>query len=258
MRADEEQLAIENRANKDASIAVVAGNHPISVIGRPVSITTNVQGQSITLVLPIIVDRFSTFAVVKVTGWNDNVEANISKYVQGYADGSFRPDQFVKRVEVAAMMARLVDEKLTNTTDQFADIPDHHWGLPFVRLMVQLNVMKGYGDGSFKPDQAMTRAEMAVVLLSLMDIDKVDHASTTFTDMLGHWAGDAVAQLYSKGIIEGYGDGTFRPDRPLTRAEAITIINRVYGIQPVENVQPSWNDVDVDHWAYEAIQAVSE
>ena len=302
VRTGEEQSAIEKRANKDASISIVAGNQPISVIDRPVSIETNLQGQSITLVLPIEstslndeelnelavyiehsdgskelvrgeivelnesgklgirirVDRFSTFAVVKVTGWDDNVAANIKKYVHGYADGSFRPDQFVKRVEVAAMIARLVDEKLTNTTDHFYDVLDNYWGLPYVRLMVQLNLMKGYGDGSFKPDQAITRAEMAVVLLSLMDNDKVEKASTTFTDMKGHWAGDAVAQLYLKGIVQGYGDGTFRPDSPLTRAEAVAMINRVYGIQPVEDVQPSWNDVDVDHWAYGTIQAVTE
>ncbi|HIW33608.1 MAG TPA: S-layer homology domain-containing protein, partial [Candidatus Paenibacillus intestinavium] len=60
------------------------------------------------------------------------------------------------------------------------------------------------------------------------------------------------------GIVQGYGDGTFRPDSPLTRAEAVAMINRVYGIQPVEYVQPSWYDVDVDHWAYGMIQAVTE
>lgn len=299
---DKEKTAIEDRANNDASIASVTGNNPIDVIGLPISIVTSLQGQPITLVLPldsrsfsdaelkelavyiehsdgskelvngeiiemnesdklgirITIDRFSTFAVVKVNGWNDIIKANNTKYIHGYDDGSFRPDQLVKRVEVAAMIARLIENKLTNYGNNFRDIPNNHWGLPSVKLMVQLDLMKGYGDGNFKPDQAITRVEMAMILLPLIENEKVEKTSTTFSDMNGHWASDAVTQLYLNGIVQGYGDGTFRPNSLLTRAEAVAMINRAYGIIPVKDVQPSWKDVNIDHWAFGTIQAVSE
>lgn len=210
--------------------------------------------------IQVNVDRFSTFAVVKVSGWQDEGNAAVPKYIHGYNDGSFRPGHTVTRAEAAAMIARIIEDTGSGSVASFRDVPGTHWAEPFIRQLVQLGVMRGYGDGSFKPDLAMTRAEFAMVLLPLLEENgsKLDAPSVSFSDMSGHWAEEAVTELQARGIVQGYDDGSYRPNHTLTRAEAVTMINRLLGIKPVYAEPSKWSDVPSSHWAYGDIQAVSE
>lgn len=209
--------------------------------------------------LLITVDKFSTFSVVKVEGWKME---DIVKYIQGYRDGSFRPEKTVTRAEVAAMIARIMEVEATSTslTATFHDVPNNHWAQPSIELMKTLGIMKGYQDDSFRPDLAITRAEMATVLLPLLktNADIASPASVHYSDLDGHWAQEAIILLHENGIVNGYQDGTFRPEGFLTRAEAVTMLNRLLGIEPDETASPMWKDVPSHHWAYGAIQAVSQ
>ena len=109
--------------------------------------------------------------------------------------------------------------------------------------------MKGYPDGSFKPDQPITRAEFAVILSHVL---KDETAPSPFKDTAGHWAKDAIDKAYAQGIIKGYGDNSFRPDALVSRAEAVAMANRTFRLQKTV-VENPFTDITSDHWAYNDI-----
>ncbi|MUT66709.1 hypothetical protein GOM71_12305 [Paenibacillus sp. NEAU-GSW1] len=119
-----------------------------------------------------------------------------------------------------------------------------------------LGLMTGYPDGSFKPDQQISRAEMAAIIARITNAsDSVTDGS--FMDISGHWAQGAIVEAQSAGIMSGYSDGTFRPDQPLTRAEAVVTINRLLDRGPLSGAPSKWSDVSEQHWAYAHIQEAS-
>ncbi|QNK56683.1 S-layer homology domain-containing protein [Paenibacillus sp. PAMC21692] len=218
----------------------------------------------------ITVDRFSTFSAAVVSGWEVN-EADAQHYMQGYEDGTFRPDRIVSPAEMAAMIVRAWGAPKTNATAKsedwttgetvaFYDLTGSHWAKRYIDELASSGIVRGYEDGTFRPERDVTRAEMAVVLAALaLDETASDGAkpsdTASFHDMEGHWASDAVTRLKSSGLVKGYEDGTFRPDRPLTRAEAVVMINALLGVEPNVHADPLWPDVPSDHWAYGDIQA---
>ncbi|GAA3405212.1 hypothetical protein GCM10020370_27420 [Paenibacillus hodogayensis] len=204
--------------------------------------------------LRITVDKFSTFSVVLVDAWGGSKE--LKAYIQGYEDHTFRPNGFITRAETAAIIARIAGDKAASASVSYTDVSAGHWAATAIATATNLTIMTGYEDKSFKPNQAVTRAEMAKALLPLLKTDR-GAASVSFSDMKGHWAADAVARLKAAGVLNGYEDGTFRPDGQLTRAEAVTMINGILGVAPHKDQQPIWKDVKSDFWAYGAIQAAS-
>ena len=152
---------------------------------------------------------------------------------QGYGDGTFRGDRSINRYEVATMIARILANKSNNfggDVNNFSDVPYGHWASNSVKLSYAAGINKGYSDGSFRGDRNITRYEMAAVVSRLMS--KGNNTLTTtampFMDVPEeHWASDFVKALASKGLIEGYGDGTFRGDRNITRYEAAMMLAKV-------------------------------
>ncbi|MDR9748660.1 S-layer homology domain-containing protein [Paenibacillus taichungensis] len=204
----------------------------------------------------IEVNKFSTFSIVKVKDWTDNT-LKAHPYIQGYTDGSFRPERNVTRAEMATIITRILGASTLEGSHEFTDVTSSHWAQAAISAAAQSGSVQGYTDGSFKPDQAITRAEMAVVLHPLLTSDQMITAPTAFTDMNEHWAQQAVEQLSSAGVVTGYKDGMFRPSQPITRAEAVTMLNKLIGLQAETNAAGHWSDVPATHWAYEAIEAAS-
>ncbi|SLK07736.1 MULTISPECIES: S-layer homology domain-containing protein [unclassified Paenibacillus] len=204
----------------------------------------------------IEVNKFSTFSIVKVKDWTDNT-LKAQPYIQGYTDGSFRPERNVTRAEMATLITRILGTSTLEGSHEFTDVTSSHWAQAAISAAAQSGSVQGYTDGSFKPDQAITRAEMAVVLQPLLTSAQMTTAPKAFTDVNEHWAQQAVEQLSSAGVVTGYKDGTFRPSRPITRAEAVTMLNKLIGLQAETNAAGQWSDVPVTHWAYEAIEAAS-
>lgn len=294
VRSDSTLTQIEQRAMKDETLAVEVNVEIVRIVGRPMQIETNVQQRPVTIVLPLeadaaadadrlgvyiehsdgekqlilgevveidggrlgirfVVHKFSTFSIVLL----DRPTTTHIAYIDGYEDGTFRPAAHVTRAEVAAMISRIPFQAVNATEDlAFHDVSGSHWASNMIADAARVGLMTGYADGSFKPDQAVTRAELADVLLSLIN-DKTEGAVNSFTDLGAHWAEETVARLKSAGIVNGYEDGSFRPDTQLTRAEAVVMLNRALGIEPMDGTAPIWKDVSSDHWAYGAIQAVS-
>lgn len=173
----------------------------------------------------------------------------------GYADGTFKPGNSITRAEAASIIARTFSQSNVTAGVAYSDVPAGHWAAEAIGQVTRSGIMKGYSGGSFKPNQTITRAEMATILSRLI-ISAQDHAAG-FSDISGHWAQAAIERMSQAGIITGYEDGTFRPDQTLTRAEAVTIVNRALDIAPLTSAVQKWTDVPVGYWAFGSIQAAS-
>ncbi|WP_141499613.1 InlB B-repeat-containing protein [Paenibacillus luteus] len=211
-------------------------------------------------VIRIAVSKFSvfnTFAVVYSAGFSAIKEdVFIKAYITGYADGTFHPGNSVTRAEMAALLARAFSgEKAQQNDRDYSDVRSSHWAAAAIEEVTKLALMNGFTDGTFKPAQIMTRGEMAAIVIRLLKSDASGEES--FTDTAGHWADMAIKSVKAAGIMNGYADGTFRPNQAITRAEAVVIINRLLGRQPLINLEPAFTDVPAAHWAYGQIQAAS-
>ncbi|WP_449602705.1 Ig-like domain-containing protein [Paenibacillus sp. Marseille-Q9583] len=188
---------------------------------------------------------------------NPNVVHESHKgYILGYADGSFNPERMITRAEMATILARLWGKNEAQATSAYKDVNTTYWALQSISVVTAQGLMKGYADGSFKPNQLITRAEMAIIVERLLD--KAQSGTSSFKDInSGHWAKNAIDAAKAAGIINGYLDETFRPNQTLTRAEAVVMINRLLGRGPLHGAQQKWKDVSDKHWAYGHIQEAS-
>ena len=182
-------------------------------------------------------------------------------YVIGYTDGTVRPLNNISRAEVAAIFFRLLngdirEENLTSA-NTFADVNDGMWCNTAISTMAKLGVVKGRSPEHFDPNAPITRAEFAAIC-ARFDTSKRD-GDSNFTDISGHWAEAEIERATSLGWIMGYKDGTFRPDNHITRAEAMTMINRVLNRLPEDeddllDGMNVWPDNQPSAWYYLAVQ----
>ncbi|UQK58986.1 S-layer homology domain-containing protein [Fenollaria massiliensis] len=157
----------------------------------------------------------------------DTREIHIHKaYIYGYTDGTVRPNGFITRAEAAAMLSRLLEDENTASAlkPAFSDTPSK-WYNKAINAVVARGIMRGYSDGTFRPNAPITRAEFAQMISA---IDAKPFGTAPFADVKGHWAELAIGKEYAAGRISGYPNGTFRPDAPITRAEAAHILNKIF------------------------------
>ena len=155
-------------------------------------------------------------------------------YIVGYGNGEVRPQNNITRAEVATIFFRLLtddvrDENLTKT-NRYSDVAATSWYNTAVSTLSSMGIITGYPDGTFHPNAAITRAEFAAIA-ARFDNDG-DKTAAKFSDIATHWAKDEISIAYNNGWITGYPDGTFGPQRDITRAETMTLVNRVLNRQP--------------------------
>lgn len=197
---------------------------------------------------------------VKIAGQEAKATAEVNQpsYIAGYPDGTFKPGKEVTRAEAVRMFVRLVNEGKElpkNPTTKFKDA-NNNWYSDEINFAVSKGFIKGYSDGTFKPNQGITRAEFAQMIAVF--VKEGYPGSSNFKDVKGHWAANAIEQLYGSKKIKGFPDGTFKPDQKLTRAEAVTVLNSVFGrntkATSFANVNANslkkFSDVPMSHWAY--------
>ena len=182
-------------------------------------------------------------------------------YVVGYSDGTVRPNANISRAEVATIFFRLLKEEVRDgnltAENTFADVTDGQWHNKAISTMAKLGIVKGRNAEAFDPDAPITRAEFATICARF---DKTQiSTSSNFTDISGHWAEKYIERAATLGWIAGYSDGTFRPSNYITRAEAMTMINRVLCRMPEteSNLLPgmiTWPDNQPGTWYYLAVQ----
>lgn len=182
-------------------------------------------------------------------------------YVIGYDDGTVRPEGQITRAEVAAIIFRLLDPEVRDENltaeNSFEDVGEGDWYNTAVSTLVKLGIISGRSDTSFDPDAPITRAEFAT-LFARFDESGTEPAGG-FSDLSGHWARESVGRAAALGWIDGYEDGSFRPDNRITRAEAMTMVNRVLNRNPAEeeDLLPDmrvWSDNQPGSWYYFAVQ----
>ena len=182
-------------------------------------------------------------------------------YVIGYPDGKVHPKGNISRAETATIFFRLLkadirDGNLTADND-FSDVSDSQWHNKAVSTMAKLGIVKGRRADRFDPDASITRAEFAAIC-ARFNTKPVEN-SGSFSDISGHWAENEIERAAAFGWISGYPDGTFRPDARITRAEAMTMINRVLCRMPQSesdllDSMVTWPDNKPSDWHYLAVQ----
>ena len=187
--------------------------------------------------------------------------SNHFAYVVGYKDGNVRPQGNITRAETAAIFFRLLKEEVRSENlskhNDFADVTEDSWYNTAVSTMAGMNILKGRTANSFVPQAPITRAEFAAIC-ARFDSGKAEENSG-FTDISGHWAEKEIERAATLGWVSGYTDGSFHPDAPITRAEAMTLINRVLCRMPETKADlldsmTKWPDNQPSAWYYLAVQ----
>lgn len=178
-------------------------------------------------------------------------------YIKGYPNGSFKPNATITRAEAASIFYRLLTDSTrktySTTYNTFKDVPAKAWYNTAVSTMAKLGIVNGGSDGYFRPSDPITRAEIAA-MIARCDGNSYGNAYTNFSDVKGHWAANYIARAYELGWINGYGT-TYAPDKYITRAETVAILNRVLNRAPQTTSDllsglNTFNDVSVTSWYY--------
>ncbi|OMF43779.1 hypothetical protein BK136_13675 [Paenibacillus amylolyticus] len=227
--------------------------------GKLVKLTDNSEGIEFT------VTKFSTFTLVVVDGLKAS-QSTHQPYIQGFG-ADFRPDAFVTRAQMAAMLARnLPTEAAAGSVNSvsYKDVSATHWATSEIQKAQSAGIMNGMSNTQFAPEGSITRAQMAMIAYRWMQQQAsnttVNGPAVSFTDVSADlWAADAIAYVQSAGLMVGYNDGTFKPDSKLTRAEAVKVLNVLFNRTPLTGeVTPTFRDVPATHWAYADIEAAAQ
>lgn len=224
-----------------------------------------------TLTMPVTGDvKVNTGMVTLFAKWSGDGETpsydtGVSKwlnttdhmaYLNGYTDGTFRPEKNMTRAEAAQMFYNLLLDQDISATVSFADVPADMWCADAVNALAYLGVIEGVGDNRFAPEKAITRAEFTVIAMRFANVPTA--GTDIFTDVdADDWFYEQVVGAVEYGWINGYSDGTFRPNSPITRAEVTTIVNRMLERQADEEYVDKhtaelrqFADVTTENWAY--------
>ena len=262
--------------------AALAGNDPVIYSSADNNLSVvEIDGE---YYLRFAVDTFSPFVLVWDTDGGDepvippvrptdpvrpqepdglNTEDHVA-YIIGYPDGEVKPEGNITRAEVATIFFRLLTdetrEEYWSQTNGYTDVARDAWYNNAISTLSNLGIIDGYEDGSFRPNSPITRAEFTKIAVSFFEYADIEYEGT-FSDVAeGRWYTQFVAAAVEMGLIEGYPDGTFRPDASITRAEACTIVNRTLGRAPHEDhLLPeeemiTWPDNLYGAWYYADMQ----
>ena len=193
------------------------------------------------------------------TGLNGN---DHYAYIVGYPDKTVRPQNGITRAEVATIFFRLLTDETRNAnstkSNSYSDVAAGAWYNHAVSTLSAMGIVKGDSNGKFNPNAPITRAEFAAIAARFDD--KANSTTADFSDIMSHWAKNEISAASNNGWINGYPDGTFRPDNKITRAEAMTLVNRVLKRLPetaedLHDDMIKWSDnSDASQWFYLAVQ----
>ncbi|MFJ7921819.1 InlB B-repeat-containing protein [Lysinibacillus fusiformis] len=307
IKSSEQQHQVEERIVEEDIIKNSIQSEKVHLIGRPMTIETNMQNRPVTLTLPLpknitqeqldhlaifiehsdgtkevvrgkVVDyqkdiqglqfevqKFSTFSMLYLP--EDVVEPTTHiAYIRGNADGTFRPNAFVTRAQMASMFARqLTVNAIPTSKATFTDTVQHD-AKDAIEFVKHTGLFNGVTEASFQPNGFISRAQMAVVAARWIekhcvnkpnaDFCKPISQSNVFTDVSNHhWAVEAIHTVNARGIMTGTTANTFDPEGYLTRAQAVKILNHLFERQvTTEHQKPIFKDVPSNHWAFKEIQ----
>lgn len=183
-------------------------------------------------------------------------------YIVGYGNGEVQPQNSITRAEVAAIFFRLLEDGIRNENfthqNDFSDVAADAWYCSSVSTLSRMGIIAGYPDGTFRPNAPITRAEFAAIATRFDN--NGDKTPVSFTDIIGHWAEGEITVAANHGWVSGYGDNTFRPQNQITRAETMSLVNRVLKRLPETSADLlpdmiTWTDnADTSSWYYLPVQ----
>ena len=183
-------------------------------------------------------------------------------YIVGYGNGEVRPQNSITRAEVAAIFFRLLEDDVRDANytrqNKFTDVSNDAWYCSAVSTLSAMGIISGYPDATFRPNASITRAEFAAIA-TRFDVNG-DKTPASFNDIANHWAKDEIAVAANNGWVNGYEDGSFRPQNKITRAETMSLVNRVLNRKPetaedlLENMTKWTDNADTNAWYYLAVQ----
>jgi hypothetical protein len=203
----------------------------------------------------------------KVVSYITGVELNTLptiRYIYGFEDSTVRAWAGITRAQFAQVIFNLAldaaKENADPTTITATDVNKSAWYAKAIAYALAKGVFKGYPDGTFRPEQVITRAELCAILYTYFDFSSLDLSAVQFTDIGGHWAEGYIKIVAAYSVVSGYPDGGFKPDQMVTRAEFVSMMNRLlmrlsefkFSLEANEYV-----DLDDSHWAYDDIMNAS-
>ena len=183
------------------------------------------------------------------------VKDNHITYVQGYPEGDFRPERPITRAEAAQIFYNLLTGvKKTGYSSSFSDVKSSSWYADAIYCLSANNIISGYPNGTYKPNEYITRAEFATIAAKFDNFSSDNKKS--FIDLASsHWAYKYIMSASDKGWINGYPDNTFKPEKNITRSEVVKMVNNILerGIKsegiPV-NLHTLYRDLTIEHWSF--------
>ncbi len=303
-------ISQEDIEERERALGLTKGTK-VKVISQPLTIETNLQNRQVSLLLPLPknltsvqernirvyvehsngtsellsgrlvefnkgqtgiifdVQHFSTFSLVHLE--QKELERTSVPYIQGYEDGTFRPNESVTRSQMAAMLARsLSNNNVPEVTGTFYRDTAHSWAKHDIEYIRTQGIMEGRQDHSFGPNDEITRAQMAVIAMRWLNKQCSEETTATpycnlkigdkkYHDVAStHWAAQAIEAISEMEIMVGSGNGQFSPDEKLTRAQAVKVLNRIFNRPiPTLDSEPIFKDIPKEHWAFFEIQAAT-
>lgn len=238
--------------------------------------TSNVRPTDNTLYITPFPQAGNDFDFVNYYGKSGKVEKPVKvgpqlnrddhvAYIMGYPDGTVQPEGEITRAEACTIFFRLLTDSSRDyyfaRTNDYSDVNAGDWFNNAISTLSNAGIVTGYNDGTFRPNQPITRGEMAKIIANFANLK---YGGKTFTDLAGHWSKSYVELAAGNGWIAGYPDGSFRPDQKITRAETVTMINRVLDRVPAKesrllsrSIMLTFPDNNPGDWYYIAIQEAS-
>ena len=238
--------------------------------GKPQNCTNGIYGEVFSAIYPIVESTVGgggggggTKVVDNTRKYTKDIFGNEHPthigYINGYPDGSVKPEGDITREEITSILYRITnhayEKPFVATGDAFPDVEAGRWSAHDIEYMADKEIIYGYPDGEFKPSRNLTRAEFAALIFRFTGIEKAD-TKNPFSDFdNAHWAYDEILALTNSGLIEGYPDKTYKPENNITRAEVMTVINKLLGRKPLESYVKTlefnpYNDLYEDEWYY--------
>lgn len=180
-------------------------------------------------------------------------------YMSGESGSRFFPERSMTRAEMAQVLYNLLAAKPAVQEGHFSDVSQGQWYYTAVNVLVDVGVLSGYGDGTFRPNNTVTRAEFVTALAKCFEMET---GTASFTDIEGHWAEEVICSAASMGWISGFDDGTFRPEDTLKRSQVTAILNNALGRTgdgfAADKTLQEFEDVATTYWAFEHIAEAAD
>lgn len=211
-----------------------------------------------TMTIKAITDKDDTVTtieyVVENAKYSLKSNAGEIKYIAAYPNGLFMPNAAITRYELIQSLAPLLDMEEVNVGNLFNDVSAGNEAL--TGFFASAGIIEGYPDGGFGGAKGLTRAEFSKIMTTVLKLDVTDTGVTKQSDLKGHWSENYVNALSKAGYVQGFPDGTFKPGSPITRAQAVVLINRIAGTKKLTVTAVRFKDLQATHWAYKDIMSV--